>query len=52
MDWLNEPVKVWHLILLAVAFGITLQNMEKKLNSIGKSVSDVWDKFHPVKDDD
>jgi hypothetical protein len=52
MEWLQEPLKVWHLAVVAIAFGITLGNMQKQMNAIGKCVFDVWEKFRPRSNDD
>ena len=48
MEWLLEPVKVWHLAVVAIAFGITLSNMQRQMSAIGKCVVQVWEKFHPT----
>ena len=45
MDWLQEPVKVWHLLTLVIVAGVTLANTQKQLNAIGKCAYDVWEKL-------
>lgn len=47
MTWLDEPVKVWHLIVLAVMLAVALGEMRKQLTAIGKSVWHLIDKFEP-----
>lgn len=45
MDWLQEPVRVWHLLVLMAALGLTFANLQKQLNAIGKCSYEVWERF-------
>lgn len=38
MEWLEEPLKVWHLAFVAVAFGVTFSNMKTQMSAIGRIV--------------
>ena len=38
MDFLNEPVKVWHLIVAVIVVVLPLSNIQNQLSAIGKSV--------------
>ena len=41
MDMLNEPVRVWHLMVVMAAFGFALHSMQKQMSEIGKCVVDI-----------
>jgi hypothetical protein len=45
--WLDQPVKIWHLIVLAVALGMTLHSMRQQMTAIGKSVWMIIDILKP-----
>jgi hypothetical protein len=45
---LDEPVKVGHLILLAVVFGVALYDIRKQMTAIGKSVWKIIDILKPL----
>lgn len=52
MDMLNEPVRVWHLIVVMAAFGFAPHSMQRQMSATGKCVVDMWEKFLPYKRDD
>jgi hypothetical protein len=45
--WIDQPVKIWHLIVVAVAFGIWLHSMRRQMIAIGKSVWMIIDFLKP-----
>jgi hypothetical protein len=45
MEWRQEPVRVWHVLVLMIGFGITLVNLQKQLNAIGKCSYEVWERL-------
>jgi hypothetical protein len=49
--WLEQPVQIWHLVLLALVFGITLHDMRKQMTAIGKSVWKIIDILQPPDED-
>jgi hypothetical protein len=50
-QFLDAPVKVWHLILVAIFVGARAVQLQKQLNAIGKCTFEVWERtFHPEDD--
>ena len=47
MDWLQEPVRLWHLAVVTIAFGITLSNMQRQIAAVVKGLLRVLDKIDP-----
>ena len=47
-QFFQQPVQVWHLAVVAIAFGITVSKMQKQWNAIGKLVFEIWEKHHPL----
>ena len=45
MEWLEEPLKVWHLLVVVIVFGISFAKTQKQLNAIGKCAYEVWEKL-------
>jgi hypothetical protein len=51
MDFLYEPVRVWHFLLILVFVGWAWHSLQKQIATVGKCVVDVWAKFRPYEDD-
>lgn len=51
MDFLNEPVKVWHILLIVLMLTITFHNLQKQLNAIGSVILKIRDRLNPDDDD-
>lgn len=52
MEFLEAPVKVWHVAVACIAFGITFHNMQKQMNAIGGIVVKIWERMNPQTYDD
>ena len=46
-QWTQEPVRLWHLMVFAIPFGITLSNMQKQIAAVAKGVISILDKVDP-----
>ena len=47
-QFLEAPVRVWHLIFVAMLVGAWAGQLQKQLNAIGKCTFEVWQRtFHP-----
>ena len=47
-QFLDAPVKVWHLVIIAIFVGARAVQLQKQLNAIGKCSFEVWERIiHP-----
>jgi len=52
-QFLDAPVKVWHLVIVAMFVAARAVQLQKQLNAIGKCTFEVWKRtFHPDWRDD
>jgi hypothetical protein len=51
MDFLYEPVRVWHLMVVLAFIGLAWHSLQKQIATVGKCVVDMWEKFLPYKND-
>jgi hypothetical protein len=51
-QFLEEPVKVWHLFVLGFGLSIAFSNLQKQVATIGKSVWRIIDRIEGTVEDD
>ena len=51
-NFLDAPVKLWHLLVGAVPLFITLSAIQKQVEAITNVVDRTWHKLNPPVDDD
>jgi hypothetical protein len=49
--WLDEPIRLWHLLAVGIVLGATLQGIRKQLSAVGESVWELIDKFESDADE-
>jgi hypothetical protein len=49
-QFFDGPVKVWHLLIFAIPFGITLSNMQKQIAAVAKGVIAILNRVDPEND--
>jgi hypothetical protein len=50
MDFLYEPVRVWHVMVVLVFVGWAWRSLQKQIAAVGTCVVDMWEKFRPYED--
>jgi hypothetical protein len=46
-EFLSGPVRVWHLLVVAIPIFITLSNMQRQMNAQGRVLNIIWDRVDP-----